>query len=74
MWISLPNWSFFADLVGFKLFAEKEIRMALNRVDKLLRNHHFLCRVRIQLSQHFHITSYRPETIFEFYDQKLDQL
>jgi len=23
MWISLPNWSFFADIVGFKLFGEQ---------------------------------------------------
>ena len=58
MWISLPNWSFFADIIGFKLFGEKEIRLAPNGVfqtlkfpkidnyviDKLLRNHPFLMR------------------------------
>ena len=46
MWISLPNWSFFADIVGFKLFGEKEIRVAPNEVFSTLIINNYVIQLR----------------------------
>ena len=56
MWISLPNWSFFADIVDFKLFGEKEIRVAPNEVFSTLIINNYVIHLHYTITSDNYVT------------------